>query len=426
VKRSHAYALLLAACVLPRLAVLLYERSLEPLEKSDVMARVFLDSGTFGYIPGEPSASTQPLYGWFLIGVYWVGNTSWWSLGTAQILVAAATSVVVYETGRRFLSPRVGLIGALIATVQPYLVWHDVHGNREILDQLLGAAMFGLTLLVAARPSLRLSAALGLVSGVAILSNTRLIVFPLGLAGYLLWRRAGWKAAVVVPVLAAIALVPWIVRNKIEVGCFTTTTDARALWKANNLGTFQTLRDGGWIDDVPDIPQRRGATIPDEWRTPQETGVIFAGTGRVVHVDECAQQRYYQDLVEDFWREHPGEKLKLAAQATWMMWDPRAEVGIGPGSGISNPRSWVQPLFVVPLYLLALWGLFVVPSWFRALALVFVGYETVMAWIFAGTTRYRVPWDFVLALLAAAVIARLPFGSAAARLGRSRPSSQNL
>jgi 4-amino-4-deoxy-L-arabinose transferase-like glycosyltransferase len=150
VKRGHAYALLLAACVLPRLAVLLYERSLEPLEKSNVMARVFLDSGTFGYIPGEPSASTQPLYGWFLIAVYWVGNTSWWSLGTAQILVAGATSLVVYETGRRFLSPRIGLVGALIATLQPYLVWHDVHGNREILDELLGAAMFGLTLLVAA------------------------------------------------------------------------------------------------------------------------------------------------------------------------------------------------------------------------------------------------------------------------------------
>ena len=28
------------------------------------------------------------------------------------------------------------------------------------------------------------------------------------------------------------------------------------------------------------------------------------------------------------------------------------------------------------------------------------------AWVFAGTTRYRVPWDFVLALLAGAAIDR--------------------
>ena len=108
-----------------------------------------MDSGTFGFLPGEPSASTQPLYAWFLIAVYWVAGRHWWSLGTAQMLIAVATALVVYEIGRRFLSPRIGLVGAVIATLQPYLVWHDVHGNREILDQLLGAAAFGLTLLVA-------------------------------------------------------------------------------------------------------------------------------------------------------------------------------------------------------------------------------------------------------------------------------------
>ena len=49
----------------------------------------------------------------------------------------------------------------------------------------------------------------------------------------------------------------------------------------------------------------------------------------------------------------------------------------------------------------------VVPSAFRALALIFVFHETAAAWVFARTTRYRVPWDFVLALLAAAAIDRL-------------------
>ena len=37
---------------------------------------------------------------------------------------------------------------------------------------------------------------------------------------------------------------------------------------------------------------------------------------------------------------------------------------------------------------------------------IFVLYETAAAWVFAGTTRYRVPWDFVLALLAAAALDR--------------------
>ncbi len=52
-------------------------------------------------------------------------------------------------------------------------------------------------------------------------------------------------------------------------------------------------------------------------------------------------------------------------------------------------------------------GLFFVPTAVRALALSFVVYETAAAWVFAGTTRYRVPWDFVLALLAAAALDRI-------------------
>ena len=32
----------------------------------------------------------------------------------------------------------------------------------------------------------------------------------------------------------------------------------------------------------------------------------------MIPVDECAQMRFYRDEVVDFWREHPGEKAKLA------------------------------------------------------------------------------------------------------------------
>jgi hypothetical protein len=63
---------------------------------------------------------------------------------------------------------------------------------------------------------------------------------------------------------------------------------------------------------------------------------------------------------------------------------------------------------VIAVYLLALVGLFFVERVFAVLALSFLGYETLAAWVFAGTTRYRVPWDFVLALLASAALARLP------------------
>jgi hypothetical protein len=286
--------------------------------------------------------------------------------------------------------------------------------------------MFLLALLAESRRSLWLAVALGAVSGVAVLSNSRLTVLPLVLGAYLLWRRAGWLAAAAVPVLAALVLMPWLVRNEVEVGCFSLTTDARALWKANNVNTYETLRSGHWIDDVPDIPGRRAARIPDDLRTPQEAGVIYEQNGRKIDVHECAQQSYYQHLVWQFWKHHPGEKVKLAAQATTMLWDPRVDRRAGrseEGGGLDVLRTWPQAIYAVPLFLLAIVGLWFVAPAFRALALIFVLYETAMAWVFAGTTRYRVSWDFVLALLAAAALTRFPFAEVAAKLS-PRPSSQ--
>src|SRR5439155_16982722 len=146
--------------------------------------------------------------GWFLWLVYWLGGKHWWSVGFAQLLVAIATALVVYEIGRRHLSSRAGLLAAVVATLQPYLIWHDVHGNREILDQLLGAAMFGLALVARTR---LLGAALGFVTGVAILSNSRLVLLPVFFALYLLWQPTASRitktlAALLVPALAAVAL----------------------------------------------------------------------------------------------------------------------------------------------------------------------------------------------------------------------------
>ena len=132
--RRTAYALVAAAAIVPRLAVLLHERSdilTAFTEKSDRFAQVLVGDGTFGFIAGRPSAFTQPLYSFFLAPIYWIVGRDWWTVGFAQVAIAAATALLIYETGRRFLSPRAGLLAALIATLNPYLVWHDVHVNRE-------------------------------------------------------------------------------------------------------------------------------------------------------------------------------------------------------------------------------------------------------------------------------------------------------
>ncbi|HET7129574.1 MAG TPA: glycosyltransferase family 39 protein [Gaiellaceae bacterium] len=392
------------AAILPRLVVLLAERGsilTAFTEKSDDFARTFVLSGTYGFVPGVPSANTQPLYGWFLIPLYRLFGRHWVVVGTAQIVVAVLTALVVLAIGRTHLSHRAGLLAALAATLNPYLIWHDVHVNREILDQLAAAGLFLLVLLVARAGTIALAAAAGVAAGVAILGNSRLAALPLVLAVYLAWRQRSrlLPVAAALLVAAAVTIAPWVIRNRVQVGCFAITTDARALWKANNEHTYSTLAAGKWIDDVPPLP---GAPH----LTPEFERDIYAQSGRVVRVDECAQMDLYEHATFRFWRHHPGEKAKLMVQATGMLWQPeQTRTEGGPSS--STAKAWSEALWAIPMYVLALVGLFLVPAPFAALALVFLVYNTAAAWLFAGATRYRVSFDFVLALLAAAAFDRL-------------------
>src|SRR5438105_3452423 len=220
-RRRGPYALLVAAAVLPRLVVLLHERSditSAYVDKGDDLARTFLADGTYGFIPGHPSAYTQPLYGFFLVPLYWIFHRSWITVGLAHIAIAAATALVVYEIGRRYVSPRAGVLAALVATLEPYLVWHDVHMNREILDQLLAAVLVLLVLVLAERPTLALAAATGAVGGLAVLGNVRLLLLPLLLAGFVIacTGRTALLPALLVVAAAAIVVAPWAIRNEVS------------------------------------------------------------------------------------------------------------------------------------------------------------------------------------------------------------------
>ena len=281
-----------------------------------------------------------------------------------------------------------------------------MHVNREILDTFLAATLVLLTLKLADRPALPLALGTGAVTGLAILGNSRLIGIPVVLGAYLSWRR-GWTRSTGVAVAAilvatVVTSAPWAIRNQLHVGCFALTTDAKALWKANNPATYDVLERGGWIDDVPNIP----GTPP----TPEMAFGAYRAHGTVTRVDECAQMRFYQRRVLDFWRNEPGEKARLSAQSVEMLWNPRGTQAQGrPGAGtwLDAARDWALPLYMIVLYAGALVGVARLPRPFVVLAISLLAYQTLAAVVFAGATRYRVPWDFLLALPAAGALTEL-------------------
>jgi len=401
-RQRTAVILLLVATALPRLVALLYARSSvvdDFTEKGDVFAKTFLDHGTYGFIPGHPSAYTQPLYGWFLVPLYWIFGRSWEVVGLAQVAVACGTTLIVWQIGRRWLSPAIGLLAGLAVAVHPYLVWHDVHMNREILDHFLAASIVYLTLLAAERFTPAIGLGLGAVLGLAILSNVRLEALPFVLLAYLAFvrRRWSWVGAAALVAGCAVVVMPWVIRNAADVGCWTVTTDARALWKANNVNTYATLKSGQWIDHVP-----QPKSFPP---TPQDVYDKWVKTGVVVPYDECAQMTMFQKKVISFWVHHPAEKARLVPLDAQWLWQPNVvEVTDRPGAGtwLDTMRQVAEPAYMIVVYVLAVVGLFIVPRWFSLLAILLLGYQTIVALLFVGETRYRVPWDFVTTLLAAA------------------------
>ena len=408
--RTRSAALLLVlATALPRLLALLHERGAiltSFTDKGDNFAQTFLATGTYGFIPGHPSAYTQPLYGWFLIPLYWILGRHWEVVGIAQICVAVATTLIVWQIGRRWLTPTIGLIAGLAVALHPYLVWHDVHMNREILDHFLAAATVYLTLHAAERFGWRRALLLGAVIGLGILGNVRLDALPFLLGAYLLWRAAVSRRTLIATMAifagAALFVMPWVVRNKVSVGCWAVTTDARALWKANNVNTYVTLKQGGWIDAVP-----QPKSFPP---TPQDVFVHWQKTGVVLPYNECAQMNEFQHKVISFWIHHPGDKAQLVPLDAQWLWQPSVvETGGRPGAGtwLDTLRTTVEPAYMIVLYLFGAIGLFLVPRFLAALTVLLLGYQTLVAMLFVGETRYRVPWDFLIALLAARALVEL-------------------
>ena len=399
-KRAHLWLIAVAA-IAPRLVVLLHERGrilTAFTDKSDDFAQTFVHHGTFGFIPGEPSAYTQPLYGFFLIPIYWIFGRNWWAVGGAQTAVPTVPAFLVYPIGTRVSSRRASTIAAILSTLNPYLVWHDMHLNREVLDQLVAAALILCTLVAADRRSVKWATAAGLFGGLAVLGNVRLLFIPLICCAFLVGReQRTWAVVGVVLAGCVITLVPWVVRNKVSVGCYTLTTDTRALWKANNVNTYDTLEAGKWIDDVP--------PLPNEPPTPEFAGAYYKVYKKVLPVDECARMRVYRHLVFQFWRDHPGEKAKLAGQATEMLWNPQSygQLHVPIAGLVDKLRKYAQPAFSIPLFLLGLLGAFLLPGGWRCSGRVARLPDAHRDGL-RGATRYRVPWDFLIALAAAAAV----------------------
>lgn len=153
----------------------------------------------------------------------------------ALAFISAVSVVAMGLLGRRLMSPGVGLVAAAFAAFSP--LW--VQWGGRVLSESVYLVVIPLLLWMALecvdRPSWRIFGVVGLVIGVAALTRSEALAFvvvlgvPLVLLGSRDWRRRGaYAMALVAGVIIIVG--PWLVRNEIQMGGLTLSTDNGTTW----------------------------------------------------------------------------------------------------------------------------------------------------------------------------------------------------
>jgi 4-amino-4-deoxy-L-arabinose transferase-like glycosyltransferase len=191
------------------------------------LALNLLEYGAF--VPHADSAGVlgairMPLYPVFIALLVAVSDDVAWAIPVAQAVVDTVTVLLVYRLGSRVANRNRGYLAALLYAINPITILFV----GEALTEVVLAFLIALTLyafvdsLEAERPR-RSSILTGILCGLCILCKPNVILLPLLLAVGIIvhHRRITWQAftrAGLLVCAALLALIPWLVRNRIVFG----------------------------------------------------------------------------------------------------------------------------------------------------------------------------------------------------------------
>lgn len=384
-------------------------------------------SPTFGGV-GGPSAYWSPGYPFVLAPFVWFADrTGLLSPAFAASLVnVAAGMLTIWLTAllaERWIGSPAKVTAAWLVALCPSLVYYTstAHTETAFTPVLLGAYV-----LSGSRTRdvpTRNWVLIGLLVGLGVLFRAPGII---GLAAPILalrvrrgsWRaswREGARATGLVLVGAAVLLVPWTIRNGVQVGiwspgstsnasalCFGHNDDISANWTkslANRNLQLECFQGSPY--DQPEAYPANGQEIPE-------------GVGEVP-ADEV---RWYQDRVSDAveWAlANPTQEVRLTVAKVWETWSDEGRVVEAARNYQSATwaGSWMRPLGALAnLWLwtvgaLAIAGLVLVRRCRRALPIwVPIGLFTLAIVAALAQPHYRFPVMPLVAVLAAGFLAR--------------------
>jgi 4-amino-4-deoxy-L-arabinose transferase-like glycosyltransferase len=377
----------------------------------ELQARAIVDGrgyvDPFQFLPGHPHQSTPaadhpPLTVFALVPVAAVGDALGLDDEDSQLamrfevaLVGLAAVGVIGLLGRELAGNRVGLIAAAIAAVYPYLWVNDGLIMSEAFATFFVTAALLLVLRLLRRPSLGLALGLGVLCGLAALSRAELLLLAplLGLPLLMSFRALPWsRRLAIVGTLAAgtvIIVGPWVAYNlsRFDDPTLLSTNDGTAMLASNCHSVFFGPATG--LTDL-------GQCIP---KHPP------AG-------DQSVVSRIYRSQAFDYMKDHKARTPVVVLARIgrdWGLYRPGDMLSWNVQEG--RPR-WITGLgmvFYYPLLLLAIAGVVLLErrgkrQWPILMPPLIVTVGTVLSY---GQTRFRVPAEPSLVVLAAVTLAAL-------------------
>jgi len=340
----------------------------------------FLDSASFHHRPGAPNSYFAP--GWpacLALGYRLAGGPSgfWLMLGLAWCAGLALTARLA-EALHLSDAARWDLL--LWLTTNPALLYYHAHLMTEPLTLALGAGLLATGVHWVERPQWRTLVALGVLSGLAHLTRTALLlpVMSIGLVAMatIPWRRLLLMGLVFVSLHAAV-IGPWLLRmDRIGAGGHATELKLGTnLFIYNNIHVQNPYRPspGESYHEPPDLDEMRPAS--------RDSLLLRLGLRSIAH--------------------RPDLYLRNCLRRVGYLFSP------WPNFTTPSPLKTVVLLLTTGVYLYAFWGLFLIALWRGAkmtrgrwVVLMALGLWYAFHIFLHASVRQRLPSDVWVAALA--------------------------
>jgi hypothetical protein len=342
-----------------------------------------------GLAAGKPYESTfiPPGYPFLLAATMRLLGSDLMAACFLNAVLGSLAVIATFLAARALLGPSMAVAAAAVVALDPSQVLYATQLLSEPLALALGAGA------VAALSALSLSSwrmasiVGGLWVGFGALTRESMM-FLLPLVGIALWRKRGWRPALVFLVAGLLPIVPWTLRNRAVTG-HTILVSSRTGYNliiGNNPYADGTQRGGKQIFRVPNPPVPE--SLPPAERHVQGTKYAvawitshpleFAGKGLAGALRMFGLERQFlYSMREGYYARTLG----------------RVEGALLVGGSIG---TWI---IILPLAVL---GMLVGPSWLRALGLCAFLWVGILGFVAFGEWRFRMPVMPIFVLLATA------------------------